>query len=92
MLSYLNDNQGLCEQEARWFFQQEVLALDYAHRKGVCLRDIKLENTLLELRQKRHLIKFCDFGFTKSREDGLPMTKLGTMSYMGTWLSLNFFV
>jgi hypothetical protein len=34
----------------RWFFQQLILAVDYCHRKGVANRDIKLENTLLQVR------------------------------------------
>jgi serine/threonine protein kinase len=33
----------------RWFFQQLILAVDYCHRKGVANRDIKLENTLLQV-------------------------------------------
>jgi hypothetical protein len=36
----------------RWFFQQLILAVDYCHRKGVANRDIKLENTLLQVRQQ----------------------------------------
>lgn len=34
---------------SRWFFQQLILAVDYCHRKGVANRDIKLENTLLQV-------------------------------------------
>ena len=39
----------LKEPAARWFFQQLVIGLDYCHRKGVVNRDIKLENTLLQM-------------------------------------------
>jgi len=39
----------LQEPAARWFFQQLVIGLDYCHRKGVVNRDIKLENTLLQM-------------------------------------------
>ena len=33
----------------RWLFQQLVLTLEYIHRKDVSHRDIKLENTLLQV-------------------------------------------
>lgn len=39
----------LREGVARWFFQQLVLGLDYCHKRGVANRDIKLENTLLQV-------------------------------------------
>ena len=34
----------------RRLFQQLVLAVDYLHAKGVCHRDIKLDNLLLVMR------------------------------------------
>ena len=33
----------------RWFFQQLIIGLDYCHKMGVVNRDIKLENTLLQV-------------------------------------------
>lgn len=39
----------LKETQARWFFQQLILAIDYCHRRGVANRDIKLENCLLQV-------------------------------------------
>jgi serine/threonine protein kinase len=53
LLGYLQLYGQLQEAVARWFFQQLVLAVDYCHKKGVCLRDIKLENTLLHLPKGR---------------------------------------
>jgi len=34
--------RGLSEDNARWFFQQIILAIDYCHRMGVANRDIKV--------------------------------------------------
>ena len=34
----------------RRFFQQLIFGLDYCHKMGVVNRDIKLENTLLQVR------------------------------------------
>jgi Protein kinase domain len=39
----------LKEAASRWFFQQLIIGLDYCHRRGVVNRDIKLENTLLQV-------------------------------------------
>ncbi len=71
------------EDEARWFFQQLIIGLDYCHQKGVVNRDMKLENTLVDNTHQRPLIKITDFGFSKSDKESLPKSKLGTPSYTG---------
>lgn len=40
----------LTEGDARWFFQQLIIGVEYCHKRGVANRDIKLENTLLQVR------------------------------------------
>lgn len=87
LFGYVYEQKGLPESESRWFFQQIVLALDYCHRMGVCLRDIKLENTLLDgpenCRPERRLVKLCDFGFSKHAElDSAPESLVGTPAYL----------
>lgn len=82
MFAYVKRRGGLEEDEARWFFQQLVMALDYSHEIGVVNRDIKLENTLLD-GSKRPLIKICDFGYSKNDKDSLPKSKVGTPGYTG---------
>jgi len=64
LFTYVQQRQRLKEPLARWFFQQLLLAVDYCHRKGVANRDIKLENTLLQVIPglPRPLVKICDFG------------------------------
>jgi hypothetical protein len=39
----------LHEPVARWFFQQLILGVDHCHARGVANRDLKLENTLLQV-------------------------------------------
>lgn len=34
MFQYVVSRRGLPESEARWFFQQLILGMDYCHRKG----------------------------------------------------------
>jgi hypothetical protein len=48
--SYVQRAVRLKEAASRWFFQQLIIGLDYCHRRGVVNRDIKLENTLLQVR------------------------------------------
>ena len=83
MFHYVRRRGGLAEDEARWFFQQVILALEYAHEIGVSIRDIKLENTLID-RSKRPQVKLCDFGYSKNDKDSLPKSKVGTPGYTGT--------
>lgn len=80
MFQYVKQRNGLQEYEARWFFQQLIIALDYCHKIGVVNRDIKLENTLLD-NSKRPLVKMCDFGYSKHAKDSLPKSKVGTPGY-----------
>jgi serine/threonine-protein kinase SRK2 len=58
----------LKEAVARWFFQQLVIGVDYCHKRGVANRDIKLENTLLQVVKglPLPLLKICDFGYSKA--------------------------
>uniref|UniRef100_A0A7S1CUB7 Protein kinase domain-containing protein n=1 Tax=Picochlorum oklahomense TaxID=249345 RepID=A0A7S1CUB7_9CHLO len=83
MFNHVVSRRGLPENEARWFFQQLVLGMDYCHRKGVCNRDIKLENTLLVLQKdKKPLLKMCDFGYAKHDQlDSIAHSKVGTPGY-----------
>ena len=86
LFTYVRSRAGLPEPEARWFFQQIVIAIDYCHRLGVCSRDIKLENTLLDAPPgptARPLVKLCDFGFSKdSNYHSAPGSRVGTPAYL----------
>lgn len=81
LFSYVSTRGGLSEDDARFFFQQLVMGLDYCHRMGVANRDIKLENTLLDGSRPRPLVKLCDFGYSKHIDDSRPKTKVGTPGY-----------
>lgn len=48
MFQYVVSRRGLPESEARWFFQQLILGMDYCHRKGeVLLGKIAVEGVFL---------------------------------------------
>jgi serine/threonine-protein kinase SRK2 len=68
LFDLVSSSKRLKETQARWFFQQLILALDYCHRRGVANRDIKLENCLLQNEEglPHPLLKICDFGYSKA--------------------------
>ncbi|KAL4421955.1 hypothetical protein ABPG77_007897 [Micractinium sp. CCAP 211/92] len=70
------------EDIARYFFQQLVCGVAWMHKKNVCHRDVKLENTLLDGKQAPRL-QLCDFGYSKSAvTDSTPNTMVGTPAYI----------
>lgn len=82
MFEYVVKKNGLREDEARWFFQQLIVSIDYCHRMGVANRDIKLENTLLD-GSLRPLLKICDFGYSKNEKfQSAPGSRVGTPAYL----------
>lgn len=82
MFQLVLQRKSLSENDARWFFQQIIIALDYCHRVGVANRDIKLENTLLS-RAERPVVKICDFGYSKDENlQSAPGSRVGTPAYL----------
>ncbi len=56
--------------------------------QGVCHRDLKLENTLLDGRPAPRL-KICDFGYSKSAVfDSQPKSTVGTPAYIAPEVSI----
>ena len=85
LFSVVHASNGLKESNARKFFQQLILAVDFCHRMGVTNRDIKLENLLLSQPSSSSstLLKLSDFGFSKNLDnDSAPTTRLGTLMYI----------
>ncbi|GAB4815691.1 hypothetical protein N2152v2_002737 [Parachlorella kessleri] len=83
LLERVARSRWLSEEEARWFFQQTMFAIDYCHRMGVANRDVKLENTLLKDRSPRPLVKLADFGFSKDENyQSAPGSRVGTPAYL----------
>mmetsp|Transcript_10543 Transcript_10543/g.18105 ORF Transcript_10543/g.18105 Transcript_10543/m.18105 type:complete len:389 (-) Transcript_10543:363-1529(-) len=71
----------LSESTARYFFQQLVSGLGYMHNNGMCHRDMKLENLLINGNPPR--LKICDFGYSKSSKwQSAAKSKVGTAAYI----------
>ena len=82
LLSFLKSklNRRVEENECRQIFSQIVRAVNYCHSKGICHRDIKLENILVD---EWHNVKLIDFGFAASTvSNKLQNFFCGTPSYM----------
>ncbi|GAB4817584.1 hypothetical protein N2152v2_004630 [Parachlorella kessleri] len=84
------------EDVARYFFQQLISGVAWCHSNGVCHRDLKLENSLLDkpipetaafnlatLMSSRPRLKICDFGYSKAADiDSQPKSTVGTPAYI----------
>ena len=62
MLNFLEEGNKLPEMECSRIVSQVLDALQYCHEMGVCHRDIKLANILI---QKNKTVKIIDFGLSE---------------------------
>lgn len=62
ILDLIHTERKLSESKACNLFRQLVAAVEYCHSMGVCHRDIKCENILLD---ENNTVKLIDFGFAK---------------------------
>ena len=67
------------EDKAREYFAQLLDGVEACHAVGVCHRDLKLENVLMDTDGS---IKITDFGFSKLFTQGSPRTVVGTALYV----------
>jgi len=91
LFHYVQKQGRLKEAVARWFFQQLIIGADYCHKRGVANRDIKLENTLLQVVKglPLPLLKICDFGYSKADFKSAAKSKVGTLTYMAPEVLVN---
>lgn len=84
LLDYVKKVGKIDEDEARWYFQQLMIALDYLHRKEIASRDMKLQNVLMcGEESQRPLLKVTGFGHAKhERFHSAPASLVGTAEYL----------
>ena len=80
LLDRVNRSGPLSESDARIYFCQMLSAISYLHGRGVCHRDLKMENLLFD----RHgNLRVIDFGLSIFFDRDLPLmrTMCGCASY-----------
>lgn len=73
--------QQFSESEARKLFAQMLDAISYCHGRGVCHRDLKLENILLTVDMQ---VKVCDLGFANAFLTGSAQEEILLKTLCGT--------
>ena len=81
LFSYVQQQGKFNESQARYFFQHLISGVEYLHNMRISHRDLKLENTLVDL-TTTPVLKICDFGFSKGGFDSQPKTQIGTPAYI----------
>jgi calcium-dependent protein kinase len=76
--SYKN---GLSEQDAKRYVLQITRAIMHCHQRGICHRDIKLQNILLESNAPDAQVKIVDFGNAVRFRGNTPLTKVVGTTY-----------
>ena len=62
LLEYIKCNEkGLDEKNCKFIFSKIILIVKSLHRLGICHRDLKLNNIVID---HNYQIKLCDFGFS----------------------------
>lgn len=79
MYQFCKKNKQLGEENSKRIFLQLLDVLEYMHRNGVCHRDIKLENILIN---NHYNIKVTDFGFSTDTNIDKLISYRGTVHYM----------
>ena len=74
----LRKSKFFSESQARHYFKQILSAVAYCHENGVCHRDLKLENILVD---DSGDIKIIDFGFSHKTNRKLN-SYCGTLPFM----------
>ena len=70
----------LSEKNARKFFNQLIIAIQYLHCNGIIHRDLKLQNIMLTDSKRR--VKLVDFGLSNFYDkDNLLKTQCGSAEY-----------
>ena len=67
LFDYIVDRECITEKEAAGVFTQVIDGIEYLHKMGICHRDLKLENILLD---SAYNIKIVDFGMSCTYKEG----------------------
>lgn len=77
---YLNLKGPLNEPHARFLFQQLCLAVDYCHKRHICVRNITLENCILN--EEHDFLKINNFNLCIDLQESVAHSQVGPCDYM----------
>ncbi|CAD8114527.1 unnamed protein product [Paramecium primaurelia] len=86
LFQYVASSGRFAPEITRYYFKQLLSAMIYMTSKGICHRDLKLENILLD---ENFNLKVADFGFAKVMETPKQKTNLGTPGYTAPEITQN---
>jgi len=89
LFNYIALPGAFSDKVTRYFTHQIIEALKYTHAQGICHRDMKLENLMLD---SSFDIKVIDFGFAaqiNQNGNNLLTTYLGTKGYLAPEIIYN---
>jgi BR serine/threonine kinase len=78
LFDFLVSQHHLEPRDALFLFRQLIFGLDYMHSFGICHRDLKTENLLLD---EYGRLKIADFGFARWMKSDLADTTCGSPHY-----------
>ena len=62
LFGLMKNHRDMTESQAKFYFLETILAINYMHERNIMYRDIKPENILID---KKGHIKIADFGLAK---------------------------
>eukprot|EP00210_Caulerpa_lentillifera_P003306 g3157.t1 len=81
-MNFINKRKGVEENLAQWFFQQLIIAVDYCHKMGVAVRNIRLDTILLDADSTWPVLKLFDFRYSVNENQSTPSKLVGAPIYM----------
>eukprot|EP00210_Caulerpa_lentillifera_P003305 g3156.t1 len=81
-MNFINKRKGVEENLAQWFFQQLIIAVDYCHKMGVAVRNIRLDTILLDADSTWPVLKLFDFRYSVNDNQSIPSELVVAPIYM----------
>eukprot|EP00210_Caulerpa_lentillifera_P003309 g3160.t1 len=82
LMNFINRRKRVEVNLARWFFQQLIIAVDYCHKMGVAVRNIRLDTILLDADSTWPVLKLFDFRYSVNENQSIPSELVGEPTYM----------
>lgn len=70
------------EDHAKMILFQIAYAVSHLHNRGICHRDLRLENFLIVSKSRQNIVKLADFGLAKMFSSSELKTKVGNYHYV----------